>query len=427
MTLTRRALMGAGIGAAAVAVAACSGNSGETSAGAAGGKATGTIRFSMWPGGATIPAWKKVIAGFERSHPGTKVTLEATDYATYWTKLNTQMASGSAPDVIGMQFQGPLLGIEGQLAPLDSTIAGVISKIPANLAAIGQTKKDGKTATYALPWHFVGSSLYANMSELQKAGIAYPDSGWTTDDFVAAAKELTGGGSFGCQVPQGTMQTAIASTFGAAPVSADGKTATYNTPEMLANKTWLRDLVYVHKVAPQPSKLSAQKDPFATGQVRMSFQGSWQTPVYREIKNFKWDILPNPNGQQPAKNYAGPDMVSVYAKSKNLALAQAFIKYAVFNRDAQEAIAPTGSPVLIDFLSDPARIAAEAKQKPAHYKYFVDAASHGEGWGFVAKFTDVGKMESDAEYKIYASPTSDIKGILADLNDRVQAALDSTH
>lgn len=421
--------MGVGIGATAAAITACSGNSGQTPDSTNGGKPTGSIRFSMWPGGATIPAWKDVIARFQRSHPGAKVTLESTDYGTYWTKLNTQMASGSAPDVIGMQFQGPLLGLQGQLAPLDSTVADVISKIPANLASIGQTKdKDGKTATYALPWHFVGSSLYANMTELGKAGIAYPDSGWTTDDFLAAAKELTGDGSFGCQVPQGSMQTAIASTFGAAPLSADGKTATYNTSEMLANKTWLRDLIYVHKVAPQPSKLSAQKDPFATGQVRMSFQGSWQTPVYREIKNFKWDILPNPNGQQQAKNYAGPDMVSVYAKSKNMPLAQAFIKYAVFNRDAQEAISPTGSPVLIDYLSDPARIAAEAKQKPAHYKYFVDEASkHGEGWAFVPKFSDIGKLESDAEYKIYASPTSDIQGILADLNDKVQAALDSTH
>ncbi|MET1007014.1 MAG: sugar ABC transporter substrate-binding protein [Propionibacteriaceae bacterium] len=426
MTLTRRMLIGGALGAAATtALAACGGS--DQPSGDSGGNGAGSIRFSIWFGEGDIDVWKAVIAGFQKANPDITVKFEPQEYANFWTKLNTQLAGGSAPDVIGMQFQQASLGPSGQLEPLDEAMAGDISKMPDTLVKIGQATKDGKTAQYALPWRFVGSSLYGNTSAMEKAGITVPSAGWTLDDFVAAAKELTQGSSFGTQIPGGGAQVPIASTFGAVPVSEDGKTATFNTPEMAATKAFFRDLIYVHKVAPAPKKVSAQKDPFATDQIRMTFQGSWMTPVYRSIKNFEWDILPNPSGQQPAKNYAGPDMISVYAKSKNKVAAEKFVQYAVFDRAAQELIGKTGAPVLADYLTDQTRVDAEAKLKPANYGYFVkEATDNGEGWGFVPKFADIGKLEADADYEMYTKPDSDIPSILNALNTKVQAALDST-
>jgi multiple sugar transport system substrate-binding protein len=427
MTLTRRMLIGGALGAATTTALSACGGSDKPASNSGGGGAKGSIRFSIWFGEGDIDVWKAVIAGFQKANPDITVKFEPQDYANFWTKLNTQLAGGSAPDVIGMQFQQASLGPSGQLEPLDAAMAGDISKMPETLVKIGQASKNGKTSQYALPWRFVGSSLYGNTTAMDKAGIALPKEGWTLDDFVAAAKELTQGTSFGTQIPAGGAQVPIASTFGAVPVSEDGKTATYNTPEMAAVKTFFRDLIYVHKVAPAPKKVSSQKDPFATDLIRMTFQGSWMTPTYRGIKNFQWDILPNPTGQRPPKNYAGPDMISVYAKSKNKEAAEKFVQYAVFDRSAQELIGKTGAPVLADYLTDKTRVAAEAKLKPAHYGYFVkEATDNGEGWAFVPKFADIGKLEGDADYEMYTKPDSDIPAILAALNTKVQAALDST-
>lgn len=423
MTLTRRTLITGALAAAATgAFAACSAADNEQSD--PGGPQT--IRFSIWFGEGDIDVWKQVIAGFQAANPTITVKFEPLEYGSFWTKLNTQLAGGSAPDVVGMQFQGASLGPSGQLEPLDTALSGDFAKIPENLLRIGQAAGDGGTpSTYALPWRFVGASLFGNLDALDKAGITVPTT-WSMDDYLAAAKELTAGPMMGTSIPAGGAATAIASSFGAAPVSEDGKTATYNTPEMIAAKTFLRDLIHVHKVAKKPSDVSTQKDPFATGTVAMTFQGSWNIPVYRKIKNFSWDILPNPAGSQPPKNYAGPDMIAVYGKSKAKDAAQKFVQYAVFNRDAQELIGTTGAPVLTDYLTDPARIDAEAKLKPANYSYFIDQASeNGAGWAFVPKFADIGKLESDADFKIYAKPDSDIAGILGDLNGQVQAALDS--
>ena len=420
MTTTRRTFIGGMLGAGAgTALGAC----GDT----ASGKGDGSLRFSIWFGEGDIEVWKKVIANFEKRNSGITVKFEPLEYASFWTKLNTQLAGGNAPDVVGMQFQQAALGPQGQLEPLGDQVADELGKMPDTLAKVGQADMDGETVQYALPWRFVGSSLYANLTALEDAGIQPPTKAWTLDDFLAASKELTGGESFGVLAPGGSMLTPIASTFGAMPVSPDGTKATYDTPEMIETKSYVRDLIYKHKVAPVPRTVPTKKDPFATGLVRMAFMGSWQTPVYRAIKDFKWDILANPSGRQPAKNYAGPDMMSIYAQSKNKDAAAKFVRHAVFDREAQELIGTTGAPVLADYLTDSARVEAEAKRKPANYGYFVEeATANGEGWAFVPKFADIGKLETDADYKIYASANSDIPGILKELNAGVQTALDDT-
>lgn len=417
--LNRRTLLtGAAAATTMITLGACSASSGS-----GGG---GTIRFSIWFGDGDIEVWEQIIEDFEAANPDIKVKFEPLVYENFWTKLNTQFAGGNAPDVIGMQFQQASFGPAGQLAPLDDAVSDVIDQMPETLSVIGQEQTDGGTTQFALPWRFVGGSLYANITALESVGISRPDD-WTLDDFVAAAGELTTDGSWGCSVPVGGAGVALASTFGAQPVSDDGATAMYSTAEMRAYKEFVRDLVHVHRVAPNPESVSDQTDPFATDLIRMSFQGSWMTPIYRNITEFKWDILPNPSGERPAKNYAGPDMISVYAKSKNIEAAEKFVRYVVFDRAAQELIGQTGTPVLSEYLEDPARIQAEAALEPASYEYFVEqATTNGAGWAFVPKFADIQALESDADFRILESADSDIETILDELNTSAQAALDST-
>ena len=223
MTTTRRTFLGGMLVAGAgTALGAC----GDGASGQAEG---GALRFSIWFGEGDIEVWKKVIANFEKKNPGITVKFEPLEYASFWTKLNTQLAGGNAPDVVGMQFQQAALGPQGQLEPLGDQFADELGKMPDTLAKVGQADMDGETEQYALPWRFVGSSLYANLTALEDAGIQPPTKAWTLDDFLAASKELTGGESFGVLAPGGSMLTPIASTFGAMPVSPDGTRAKRTT------------------------------------------------------------------------------------------------------------------------------------------------------------------------------------------------------
>ncbi|WP_368498221.1 sugar ABC transporter substrate-binding protein [Herbiconiux sp. A18JL235] len=426
MTRKLRTMTGAVLAAAAVLMTACSANPTTSTSD---GEVSGSIRFSIWFGEGDREMWDKVIDDFESQNPGTEVAFEPLEYGAYWTRLNTQLAGGTAPDVIGMQYQQGVLGPEGQLEPLGPSLGDDFAQVPETLLSAGITEVDGEDQQYALPWRFVGGSLYGNLSAMEAAGVEIPTEGWTVDEFLAAAQALTTDTTYGTSVPSLTMATSLESAFGAAPVSADGKTATYDTPQMLEAKTFLRDLVWKYKVAPHPADLSTQADPFASGAVNMAFMGSWMSPVYRSIENFDWDILPNPSGSVDAKNYAGPDMISVTTGSKNKALAEAFVEFIVFDQTAQELIGQTGAPVLTDYLNDPARIEAEAAEKPSNYGYFVQQASdNGDPWTFaLPQSQELGKLEADADFKILASADSDIAGILAELDTAAQAELDSSN
>jgi multiple sugar transport system substrate-binding protein len=389
---------------------------------------TTSIRFSIWYGQGDIDVWKKVISNFQRANRDISVKFEPVDYGQFWTKLNTQFAGGTAPDVMGMQFNQQVYGPEGQLEPLDTYMKrGQIGQIPKPLVQDGQwPAKNPKQ--YALPWRFVGASLFANMDALKKAGVAYPKGGWSLDEFVHAAKKLTRGQQYGLAAPDFSMGTNLASTFGAQPVSNDGKKAMYNTPEMLAYKTFVHDLIFKHKVAPRFRDMPQHKDPFASGMVAMIFQGTWQIPVDRQVKGFNWDILPNPNGKKAAKNYAGPDQISIWAHSQQKEAAWRFVQYVVFDLEAQKLIATTGAPVLLKYLEDQKRIEAETAQKPAHYRYFIEeAVTHGEGWGFVPAFAQIGTLEIGADDQIMNDPHADIKAVLDKLNQQVQTLLNKTN
>lgn len=403
-----------------VALTACS--NGATQAEPDTNELSGEIRFTTWY---APEMWEAIVEKFEELHPDVTVTVQQVPNDQYYTKLQTEFASGNAPDVFGMQFQASQWGPAGILEPMTDYVADVIDTVPESLTAPGRAVVDGTEEQFALPYTFVGRSLFANLTALQEAGIEVDES-WTLDDLVEAAQKLTTPERYGLYVYDGTGEAAIASTFGASPLSADGETATYDSAEMIAHKTFMRDLIYKYKVSPAPGVLSTQQDPFASGQVAMTYSGSWMIPTYRDGASFDWDILPNPSGEQEAKNYGGPDSIGVYSNSKNLDVAKAFAKFAVFDQVAQTEVSTAGYwPVVSDLFSDPELVAAQAAAKPANIEYFLEEATQNSiGWGFSPVLRDIVKMETDANYAMFSDPDSNIPAILEQLNSDVQEALD---
>jgi multiple sugar transport system substrate-binding protein len=393
----------------------------------AGGKTT--IRFTTWFGPGDIDAWKQVIKGFEAKNPNISVKFEPLERGKYWTKLQTQLASKTAPDVIGMSV-GLVFdyAARDQLLPLDTFIKETnhdLSTIPAGLTAEGQWPS-AAAKQYALPWRFAGGTLFINKTAFDEAGIPYPEKGWTIDDFMAAARKLTKGDRFGFLAPQAQLQASLMGSFGTAPVTPDRQHSNFNDPKMLEYKTWVRDLIWKEKVAPNPKDIDAKVDPFASGKVAMAFQGTWNFPVYRAIKDFEWDIAPTPTKDGKSKTYAGPDMISITKDSPNQAAAWKFVEYAVFSEEGQAILGTTGIPIRTADLKNEAKIAQIATQKPAHYKVFIDGAvNNATGYGFTPQFVELGRIENDLNFKLYTQPDVDIKAELAKFHQEFEKLLQS--
>src|SRR5205823_1455309 len=122
--------------------------------------------------------------------PNIKVQLESVPQ-DYGTKLLTQLAAGTAPDV----FQ---VG-DGDVAKLVSK--GVIDDLEPYMAADKMDKSiffegvynvgvvNGKT--YLLTKDFSPLVLYYNKDMFKKANVPEPKDGWTWTDFANTAKQLT--------------------------------------------------------------------------------------------------------------------------------------------------------------------------------------------------------------------------------------------
>lgn len=139
-----------------------------------------TLRYACMDGADTLPAIRKVVGEFERSHPGIKVVIEpVTD--EYSMKLLTQVAAGSAPDVAWMNVAlVPQFADRGVLTDLSPFASGTptlnLDRYYQNV--LGFYRRGGKL--FALPRDVAPFGLvFYNRTLWRQSGLPDPDGSWT--------------------------------------------------------------------------------------------------------------------------------------------------------------------------------------------------------------------------------------------------------
>jgi len=286
------------VAVASLALAGCGGNSGSSGEGAASGGKTNLTWF-MWSGSsAEVDAWKHVGDMVTQKYPDIQITFQTASFTDYFTKLAAQASGGNAPCLLGMQsLRAPGLG--QLLMPLDDLAkkAGV-NTAEFDPSIIEGLKVDGKQV--AIPYDLGPLMMYYNKDMFQKAGVTPPKPGWTTDDFLAAAKKLTTNGKYGFAafpVVDWTVPFAT-SIFGVNPVTSDGK-AQLTNPKFVQAMQWYADLVQKEKVAPTIPATNDGTWPinqFLSGNAAMAIDGPWDLINAKSQAKFDVGIAPVPAG-----------------------------------------------------------------------------------------------------------------------------------
>ncbi|EPZ52848.1 ABC transporter substrate-binding protein [Alicyclobacillus acidoterrestris] len=185
------------------------------------------ITFSWWTSPQRTAETKKAIALFEKKYPNIHVTLEYTGWSGYWSKLATESAGGSEPDV--MQMDASRLAeyiTKGQLADLSSNQTIDTSAIPKNILQLGDM--NGKL--YAIPAGVNATTWIYNPAILKQAGIQFdPSKNYTWDDFAKMCEEihqkLPNVYGVDDEIDQGAALAYYAQTRGEHMYTPDGKLA----------------------------------------------------------------------------------------------------------------------------------------------------------------------------------------------------------
>jgi multiple sugar transport system substrate-binding protein len=357
-SLRRVALAAVGVLGLAAALAACGSDDSE-----GGGNAAPTESFSspaadlsadltyaVWDQN-QVDAIKANLEGFNKEYPDIKVTVTATPWADYWTKLQTEASSNSLPDIFwmnGPNFQ--LYAANGKLAPITGLVdSGAID--PANYPSSLDDLYTYDGVQYGVPKDFDTIGIWVNKALFEQAGVDLPKDGWTWDDLKSTASaisdKLGSQGIYGIAAGMDGQTTYYPTIFqaGGEVISEDGKSSGYDSEATEAGLQYWTDLI-ASGASPSIQQLTDTPADqwFVSGKVAMYQGGSWarseigDSPVAGSVDAYRL-----PKGAVDANVIHGVSNV-VAAGGKNLQAAQALQAYLA-SQEAQQQQGDLGAVI----------------------------------------------------------------------------------
>lgn len=343
-----------------------------------------TIQFSMWD---AIPENNNFIARFMEKNPDIKVEVVNIPDTNYSQKLNTMVATDTAPDVMLVwECDLPVFANGGKLVPLGDYMAQSASfRDKTLIPAVRSIQNVSGGATYGLPWCYASEILYYNRDMFDAKGIPYPDETWTWDDFVDAARRLTvvkNGVTTQWGADDITFKGiwySMAGAGGDAIVDSNGKMQIDEGARAALQMQY--DLVNTYKTSPAPSASSAGSDLFIAGRAAMTRAGSWMCSAYRDITDFDWDIAPLPKGERHYSTlHTG--FFTIAKNSEHPEAAWRFIEFCMSEEGQQMISSAYNNPSAIMEYAEKGAYRVQGERGPSSWEAFDQTAQFGE-FGYV--------------------------------------------
>ncbi|MFN3979988.1 MAG: ABC transporter substrate-binding protein [Caldilinea sp.] len=273
------------------------------------------LRVGTGDSGEGLTPHFRIIEMFEAENPDIQVQLEPVGSGDYYARILTQIAAGDPPDLLQIGDDAvPMFVDRGAFLPLDDFIASADYPLDVSIYLPG-VMEPGKWngAQYLLPKDFSPMAIYYNKKLFDAAGVPYPQEGWTWDDLLATAQQLTvtdANGNvkqWGIQLP-GPWTTGFeywVAAAGGRLISEDGATfiGYMDSPEVQNAVQFYADLYNKYKVAPPPADMNAfggGNSEFDNGTAAMRLFGRWPQSGMKQNPNIDLGVAPLPAGAERA-------------------------------------------------------------------------------------------------------------------------------
>jgi multiple sugar transport system substrate-binding protein len=378
------------------------------------------IRYSMWDQN-QAPTYQMIFDNFTKENPGITVQLELTPWQDYWTKLTTQAAGGSCPDLVTMLvINFKTLQSKGVFTPLNDYIA----KDKFDLSKYGTAAVDMFTVggkIYGIPKDFDAMGAFYNKDLLKKAGYTDfpadlqwdPETGGSYLKFLQAltfdksGKHPNEGGFDPNNIVQygllatdrgdvyvdGLVTTLVAEN-GGRTFNPDTGALTLNEPKARGALLFLWNLFNKWHVTPPLSVIqsSGAEALFYSQAVATWLNGPWMTLAIKKNAAFNWGItknVPGPAGKSFSRVNSLVD--NLYSQSKYKDGAWKLIKY-VATKAGQDILGQTGT-VIPAYADSSAKYVDYYKKQGLDVQMFIDAY-HGDvvtppSWKELSQASDI--------------------------------------
>lgn len=301
------------------------------------------IVYANYSAGTDRPIWEKVASDFNKQFANITVKytpIAGNSWGEYFDKLATQIAGGNPPDVVRVAIEGTLLFVSKDLAlPYDDLMKGdqdiAEFKQDVNQRLLDTFIVEGKT--YEFPYDWNNMVVFYNVDHFKEAGIPEPKPDWTHLDFLEIAKQLTkrpaGGGDperygFGFAVQYFAAAMPWIFNAGSNLLSDDWSQSNANDPKLVEAVTFMRDLVWQHKVSPQPpANNNDTQNLFVSGKISMMGGGRWPV-LFLDQQKFQgeYNVQLWPKWQDQVTEF-GVGGFPIMKSTKKVEAAWAWVKY----------------------------------------------------------------------------------------------------
>jgi multiple sugar transport system substrate-binding protein len=376
-----------------------------------------TIRVAVYQEPARVEVQKRFIAAFEEAHPEIKVELESADFSTYYTRLNTNLAAGRAPDVFMMSgayfYAGAMRNAFKDLGPYIEQSGIDLSKY---FTEDENSLYQGKTL--AVPEELDIMALAYNKDLFDEAGVAYPTETWNWDDLLDAATKLTrttsdGKQTYGIYAVNNIQEMwgDLVKENGGSFLTPDKKQAAINTPESQEAIQFAVDLIHKYKVSPTaqgvsslPGYIESGGSPFMTGLVAMKFQGNYELGVLLESDAFQWDVVTMPE-RKIKGGLAWSQAWVMYEKTQQPDAAWQFIEF-MLSEEGNKVISDTPNKGQCPSLKSAAYEGAYGQPPPDNMKAFLDGYEYRQSFEFHPAWLEWGTAYGQALDPVFAGEVS---------------------
>ncbi len=231
---------------------------------------------------------ERALAPFEAAHPGVVVQQQsaATGPVEYRERILTAIAAGHPPDVFLLDDSDvPAFADHGAVIDLAPYLARLgVDPVRYDSTVLGIFRRG--SAVYALPRGYTPIVIVYNKDLFDRAGLPYPTSDWTWDEFRRVARVLTRDTDGDGQVDQwGTAFDRRAFLWlpwlwsgGGDVLCPDGTRSTgcLDGPQSVAAIRWLTGWVTVDSIAPPRAEDNLRL--FYSGRVGMLTTGHFGIP-----------------------------------------------------------------------------------------------------------------------------------------------------
>ena len=350
------------------------------------GTRTTSVSFMVFGDPAERRAYIDLVDAFEAEHSDINVELRHIPSPTeYRTRLATEFAAGSPPDISLMNYRRyASFAANELLEPLGPYVESSELIAIEDFFEVTIESFTWQDQLMCIPQNISSLVVYYNQDLFEEVDVPLPADNWNWEEFVQTARSLTrdvdGDGNvdqYGLGIEPSLFRLAPFVWQNEAPLVDDSENPgrlTLTRPPSLEALQWFVDLSQVHGVVPtrvEEASLDSESR-FIGGTTAMFLNSRRGTPTYREIESFTWDVAPLPRGKTAA-SILHSDAYCMSATTTNKRAAWTFVEYAN-SVEGQTLVAGSGRtvPSLISVAESPAFL--DPSQPPARAQVWLDMA-----------------------------------------------------